>query len=249
MEIQDELAKVEFRNREYLAKHISYDREMAFYQSIKNGDMDEMHRLFEPLNVEGMGKLSNNPLRNLKYHLIITIAMITRYIIEAGLEMESAYNISDIYIRKVDECNNEEGIHRIHKEVCEAYVKRMQTQKRQRLYSKPVSLCIDYIYDHLHEKISLEDLAGAAGVSTSYISKLFHNEVNVTIAQYIQQKRIDAAKNMLTFTDYTISDIANYLQFSTESYFISVFGKFCGLTPKKYRELNFRSKLPQSNAD
>ena len=86
-------------------------------------------------------------------------------------------------------------------------------------------------------------------VRTAYISKLFHNEVNVTIAQYIQQKRIDAAKNMLTFTDYTISDIANYLQFSTESYFISVFGKFCGLTPKKYRELNFRSKFPQSNAD
>ena len=247
MEIQDELAKVEFRNREYLTKHISYDREMAFYQSIKNGDMEEMHRLFKPLDVEGMGKLSNNPLRNLKYHLIITVSMITRYIIEAGLEMESAYNISDIYIRKIDVCNNEEDIHKIHKELCEAYVRRMQAQKKQRLYSKPVSLCIDYIYDHLHEKIALEDLADTAGVSTSYISKLFHNEVSVTIAQYIQQKRIDAAKNMLIFTEYTISDIANYLQFSTESYFISVFGKLCGLTPKKYRELHFRAKLPQTN--
>lgn len=244
MGIQDELAKVEFKNREYLVKHISYDREMAFYQAIKNGDMDEMHRLFKPLDVEGFGRLSSNPLRNLKYHLIITVAMITRYVIEAGLEMESAYNLSDIYIRKIDVCTNEEGVHDIHKELCEAYVKRMQAQKKHRLYSKPVSLCIDYIYDHLHEKIVLEDLADAAGVSSSYISKLFHNEVNVTIAQYIQQKRVDAAKNLLIFTEYSISDIANYLQFSTESYFISVFGKMCGLTPKKFREIHFRSKLP-----
>ena len=247
MGIQDELAKVEFKNREYLVRHISYDREMAFYQAIKNGDMEEMRRLFNPLNVEGMGKLSNNPLRNLKYHLIITVAMITRYVIEAGLEMEAAYNLSDIYIRKIDVCTSEEGVHEIHKELCEAYVKRMQAQKKHRLYSKPVSQCIDYIYDHLHEKILLEDLADVAGVSTSYISKLFHSEVNVTIAQYIQQKRVDAAKNLLIFTEYSISDIANYLQFSTESYFISVFGKFCGLTPKKFRELHFRSKLPHSD--
>ena len=125
----------------------------------------------------------------------------------------------------------------------------MQAQKKHRLYSKPVSQCIDYIYDHLHEQITLEELADTAGVSSSYISKLFHNEVNVTIAQYIQQKRVDAAKNLLIFTDYSISDIANYLQFSTESYFISVFGKLCGLMPKKFRELHFRSKLPQYNEE
>ncbi|MBQ9282221.1 MAG: helix-turn-helix transcriptional regulator [Treponema sp.] len=245
MGIPDELAKIEFKNREYLIKHISYDREMAFYQSIGNGDMEEMKRLFVPFSVEGFGKLSDNPLRNLKYHLIITVAMITRYVIEAGLEMEAAYNLSDIYIRKIDVCGNEDSIREIHEELCEAYVKRMQACKRRRLYSKPVSQCIDYIYDNLHEKISLDDLADVSGVSTSYISKLFHSEVGITIAQYIQKKRVDAAKNLLLFTEYSISDISNYLQFSTESYFISVFRKYCGVTPKKFREVHFRSKLPR----
>ena len=245
MGIPDELAKIEFKNREYLIKHISYDREMAFYQSIGNGDMEEMKRLFVPFSVEGFGKLSDNPLRNIKYHLIITVAMITRYVIEAGLEMEAAYNLSDIYIRKIDVCGNEDSIREIHEELCEAYVKRMQACKRRRLYSKPVSQCIDYIYDNLHEKISLDDLADVSGVSTSYISKLFHSEVGITIAQYIQKKRVDAAKNLLLFTEYSISDISNYLQFSTESYFISVFRKYCGVTPKKFREVHFRSKLPR----
>ena len=247
MEIQNELSKIEFKNREYLIKHISYDREMAFYQSIGNGDMEEMHRLFMPFNVEGFGKLSANPLRNLKYHLIITVAMITRYVIEAGLEMEAAYNLSDIYIQKIDVCQDEESVRKIHKELCEAYVKRMQLSKKRKLYSKPVSKCIDYIYDNLHDKIALEDLAEVACVSSSYISKLFHSEVGTTIAQYIQKKRVEAAKNLLVFSEYSVSDISNYLQFSTESYFISVFRKITGVTPKKYREVHYRSNLPHES--
>lgn len=243
MGIKDELAITEFKNREYLINHISYDREVAFYQSIKNGDMEEMKRLFKPLNVEGFGTLSDNPLRNLKYHLIITVAMITRYVIEAGLEMEAAYNLSDIYIRKIDTCNNEESIHQIHKELCEAYVLRMKAHQKKRLYSKPVTQCIDYIYDNLHEKITLEDLAQVSNLSTSYISKLFHGEVGVTIAQYIQNKRIDVAKNLLIYTDYTTTDIANYLRFSTESYFISIFRKTTGLTPKKFKKMHYRANL------
>ncbi|MBQ8678858.1 MAG: helix-turn-helix domain-containing protein [Treponema sp.] len=245
MEIQKELAKVEFKNREYLVNHISYDREMAFYQAIGSGNMEEMKRLFMPLNVEGFGKLSDNPLRNLKYHLIITVAMITRYVIESGLEMEAAYNLSDIYIQKIDVCNSSEEIRKIHEELCEAYVRRMQDHKQRKLYSKPVSQCIDFIYNNLHEKITLEDLAEASSMSSSYISKIFHAEVGITIAQYVQKKRVEAAKNLLSITDYSVSDISNYLQFSTESYFISVLRKFCGITPKKYREVHYRANLPR----
>ena len=76
--------------------------------------------------------------------------------------------------------------------------------------------------DNLHNKISLDALADVSGLSPSYISKLFHSETGITIAQYIQNKRIDAAKNLLIFTEYTTTDIANYLNFSSESYFINV---------------------------
>ena len=92
-------------------------------------------------------------------------------------------------------------------------------------------------------KISLDALADVSGLSPSYISKLFHSETGITIAQYIQNKRIDAAKNLLIFTEYTTTDIANYLNFSSESYFINVFRRNCGLTPKKFRALHYRSNF------
>jgi len=249
MGIRDELARTEFRNREYLIKHIAYDKEMAFYHAIQNGDMEEMKKLFVPLGSEGYGKLSDNPLRNLKYHLIITVAFITRYVIEGGLEMEAAYNLSDIYIKKIDTCNSEESIRDIHKELVESYVARMHALKTKKLYSKPIAQCIDYIYDNLHNKITLEELADASELSTSYVSKLFHREVGITIAQYIQNKKIDAAKNLLAFTEYSTIEIANYLRFSSESYFINVFRKNCGLTPKKFRAMSYRMNFTKQNGN
>lgn len=245
MGIKDELAKTEFYNREYSLNHIPYDKEMAFYQSIRNGDMEEMHRLFTPLCVEGFGKLSENPLRNLKYHLIITVAFITRYCIEGGLEMEAAYNLSDIYIRKIDTCNSEEELHSAHKELCEAYVRRMQKSKPVMRYSRPIQLSIDYIYDNLHNKILLSDMADYAGISESYLSKLFLKETGQNVSAYIINKRIDAAKNLLVYTEYSTSDISNFLNFSSESHFIATFRKLTGITPKKFRLYNFRQRVTE----
>ena len=90
MDIEKKLSHAEFLNREYSVSHLSYEREMAFFQSIKNGDIAEARRLFQPLSSEKLGKLSDDSLRNLKYHLIITVAFITRYCIEGGMECNRA---------------------------------------------------------------------------------------------------------------------------------------------------------------
>ena len=237
-----ELTNTEFNNRENNVSHLPYDREMAFYKAIKNGDMGTTMALFTPLCTQGFGKLSDNKLRNLKYHLIITVAFITRYCIEGGLEMETAYNLSDIYILKIDRSDTEEEVREIHKELVQAYVKRMQALKHRKLYSKPVTACIDYIYDNLHSKINLEDLADVSGLSEAYLSKLFHKEVGKTTSQYITEKKIESAKNILAFTDNSSADISNYLCFSSESHFISVFKKITGVTPKEYKKQHFREK-------
>lgn len=246
MDIQKKLSHVEFINREYNVSHLSYEREMAFFESIKNGDSAEAKRLFKPFNCEEMGKLSEDSLRNLKYHLIITIAFITRYCIEGGMEMETAYNLSDIYIRSIDKCRTEDEINLLHRELVDDYTQRMQIIRRQNRYPKTVTMCLDYIYDNLHTKITLEKLAEITALSSTYLSKLFHKEVGMTISGYITAKRIEAASNMLKFSDYSCLEISDYLCFSSESHFIQVFRKHTGYTPKCYREQFFRTRRPNA---
>ena len=244
MDIQKKLSHIEFLNREYNVSHLSYEREMAFFQSIKDGNPEEAKRLFKPFNSEDMGKLSEDSLRNLKYHLTITVAFITRYCIEGGMEMEAAYNLSDIYIRSIDKCRSEEEINLLHREVVDDYSQRMQLIRKQNRYPRAITVCLDYIYDNLHTKITLEKLAEITSLSSAYLSKLFHKEVGLTVSAYITKKRIEAAENMLKFSEYSCLEISDYLCFSSESHFIQVFRKHTGYTPKTYREQFFRTRKP-----
>ena len=57
----------------------------------------------------------------------------------------------------------------------------------------------------------------------------------MTISQYILEKKLDEAKRLLESTSLSVSAGANTLAFSSESHFISVFRRQCGLTPKEYR--------------
>ena len=242
MNVDKALSHLEFLNREYRTFHLPYDREMLFFQSVKQGNAAEAYRLFKPFDSGEMGNLSADSLRNLKYHLIITIAMLTRYCIEGGMQMEVDYTLSDIYIRNTDECQTEKEIHHLHREVVDDFIGRMQfLHKQQQPYSKPITACLDYIYDNLHNRSTLDDLAAVAELSPSYFSRLFHKEVGTTVSRYITCKRMDAAENMLKFSEYSFVDIANYLCFSSESHFIQTFKKHTGYTPKVYRDLFFRT--------
>jgi AraC-like DNA-binding protein len=242
LNINKALARAAFRNREEMKYHLPYEREMEFYQSVKMGNAEEVNRLFKPFNSEGLGKLSDDPVRNLKYHLIITIAFITRYCIEGGMEPETAYNLSDVYIQRIDKYNTEDEINRIHRELVDDYVHRMKVIHKNGLYTKPILVCLDYIYDNLHNKITLDELAEKAGLSPTYLSAQFHSEVGVTIKQYIIGQRIEAAENLLKYSDYTCLEISNYLCFCSESHFIHVFKKYTKITPKEYREKFFRTR-------
>lgn len=242
MDIQKKLSHVEFLNREYKVSHLSYEREMAFFQSVRSGDTEQARQLFKPLDSDQMGQLSDDSLRNLKYHLIITVALLTRYCIEGGMEMEAAYNLSDIYIRSIDKCRKEEQIHQLHRELVEDYAQRMHLLHKKTLYPKPVMVCMDYIYENLHTKITLPTLAKTAGLSPSYLSRLFRRETGLTVSEYIIRKRVEAAENMLKYSEYSCIEISSYLCFSSESHFIQVFRRYTGYTPKQYRQKFFRRK-------
>ena len=110
MDIEQKLTHQAFLNREQSITHLAYERENAFFSCIQNGDLAGVQQLYEPLGTSEMGRLSESPLRNLQYHLIITVALITRSCIEGGMEMEEAYNLSDIYIRSIDRCSAEAEI-------------------------------------------------------------------------------------------------------------------------------------------
>ncbi len=234
--IRESLSKHLFFNRENGLYHAPLEREVSFYEAVCSGNTERVNELYTPLGGEGFGRLSENPLQNLKYHLVVTIAMITRFCISEGMLPDEGYNLSDIYIQKGDVCRSREEISRLHYDLVMDYTNRMKKLKNSQSYSHKVIKALDYISEHLHERIYLSQLAETLSCSEPYLSQLFHNETGISLSAFITRKKVEAAAEMLTFSDMTAAEISEYFGFSSQSYFIKQFRKHFDMTPKEYRK-------------
>ena len=217
--------------------HAPYMPEMDFYAAIRSGDVKKVRELCrEPFHEKkGFGVLSGDDLRNLKYHFAISAAQIARQCIEGGLQMSEAYSMSDYYIRTADRLSDRKKISDLHDEMCLSYVSRMRSLSREKMYSRPVTECIDYILEHLDRRIKMEDLCSHAGLSGAYLSRLFRKETGMTVSGFILSKKLETAKNMLDYSSHPITWIAETLAFPSQSYFCRVFRHYVGMSPGQYR--------------
>ena len=222
--------------------HREPGEEFLFYRSVAAGMIDAVQEncsrgAFE--NMEGAGRLSDNPVTNLKYHFVVTAAMLTRFCMEGGMAMEEAFGLSDEYIRRMDCCNNMAEIVYVHDQMALDFVCRMRTLKKNAASSKQVADAIDYIYVHLMDRITINDLAAAICVSPAHLSRIFKQETGISVSEYIRQRKIDMAKNLLRFSTYDFAGIAAMLSYSSQSHFIQHFRSQVGMTPKTYRDKNY----------
>lgn len=98
-----------------------------------------------------------------------------------------------------------------------------------------IALCCQYVREHLHEKIYLQDIADTYGVSPNYLSHYFKKNKGIGISEYINVQKIEEAKRLLRETNLKIYEISDQLGFENSFYFSKVFKKIAGLAPKDFR--------------
>lgn len=101
---------------------------------------------------------------------------------------------------------------------------------------------IDYICQHFAGNVSVESLAGACNISVSALERRFRKHLNKTPHQYINEVRLDNARQMLLETDQAIGTIAVETGFADHSHFTRAFTRKFGVTPSKARRAR---KKPQ----
>ncbi|MGG0655922.1 bifunctional transcriptional activator/DNA repair enzyme AdaA [Rummeliibacillus pycnus] len=96
----------------------------------------------------------------------------------------------------------------------------------------------DYIEQHFHEHITLDILADACHGSPYHLQRIYKKVTGNTPLDYIQHQRMEKAKLLLKTTDQKVEQIGRVVGFSNTPYFITLFKKFTGSTPRKYRYIN-----------
>ena len=94
---------------------------------------------------------------------------------------------------------------------------------------------IDYVHTHLHEDLSLVQIAKVINISPTYFASLFKCTMGISPHQYVIKQRVYGAKLLLLTTDLPIADIAFQVGFSSQSHLNQQFKRFTGMTPKQVR--------------
>lgn len=230
-----ELVYLAYVQRENQFVHHTYDDEHRIYELIRQGDSAAIALGYEKFTGTHNGTLSQDPLRNIKYHFVVEATQTTRACIQGGMPYQTAYSLSDLYVQKADLCRSIPELNELYLEMLSDHIQRIQRIKTDTVCSKPIRQCLDYIYYHLHEKITVPVLAEHVGLNPSYLSVLFKKTMHCSISDYIREKKLETAKNMLRYSDFTISEICQLLSLGTQSHFSELLKADCGLTPGQYR--------------
>jgi len=107
------------------------------------------------------------------------------------------------------------------------------------LYASNTVQVREVIELHLYSNLKLDELAKLCNLSLSSFKREFSKEFNDSPTNYINNRRIEKAKELLTITDWHISEIAYETGFQDSLYFTRVFKNKTGVPPTVYRKTNF----------
>jgi AraC family transcriptional regulator len=95
---------------------------------------------------------------------------------------------------------------------------------------------IAYIHDHLTEDLTISAIANELGMSQYYFSRLFRQSLGIPPYQYVMEKRIERAQDLLKMTSLSVAQIAKQVGFSSQNQLTVQFRQFTGTTPSNYRK-------------
>lgn len=118
----------------------------------------------------------------------------------------------------------------------------VQAQEESKRADAAIGKVKKYISEHLGEELSLVRLSEIVHFNPSYLSRLFKQVTGENLLVYINNRRVNKAKELLEDNKHKINEIAEMLGFSTAPYFTRFFKKYLDMSPQKYRELHMTSK-------
>ena len=235
---QYQLQEFKLLNAENQNIHNSYQDEMAFMDDIQNGRVEKVTELITEgslIKLNQVGLFSKSSKKQAEYLACSVFTKSCIAAIRGGVPSGTAYALSDLAKQRLELCNNQTDILRLMTKMIQEFVQLVADYQDSKTELYYIEKCKMYITSHLNVDFCLTDIARHIGLSKSYLSRHFSTQCGMTITQYTNNERLNAASNMLKYSDIPIQEISNYLRFPSQSYFTKLFrGKF-GITPRVYR--------------
>ena len=234
-EVEKEDTVLEIRKLDDDMYHHTYQEERYVMESVREGHPGEARRRSEVL-FENAGILSGKTKNNYKNLAVTSVTVCTREAIAGGVSPARAYRLSDIFINRIDRCADTERLQEYSRKAIYEFAILVAEVKSEKASSSYTEQCKDYIYKNYNHKIYLEEIAEAIGISPGHLSRVFRQDMDMTIQEYIQKFRVERAANLLKYSEASLTEISDYVCFHSQSHFGNAFKRYMRMTPKQYRD-------------
>lgn len=199
---------------------------------IKKGDMvhalDNFHALLQIL------RDNNGTIHDIQDVGIRIKTFAEKYLLEYDVTLYDITDYEEDISRLIFECKQI----REYSEMMETIIKATSKYADSAL-SRKNTLIFEvekYIDENFEKNVTVSEIARNVGVSLSYLSRAYKEQTGMTLIQFINEKKLEKAKQYLRETDYKIYEIADLLGFENTTYFSSFFKKNTGVSPKEYSD-------------
>jgi two-component system, response regulator YesN len=227
--------KITQRAEEAKINPILMDMERMLLASLRRGDNIHANQILNELLDIQYKELNGNfnifRLKALEWAVLLSRTTINSNNINDDTLLET----NNCYLKKIEESANFQEIKDILFSFTEQMAERIFSFHGVRHFSA-IKKAERYIWENYTKKIGLKEIADAAGLSASYFSSIFKDEMGENLSNYLNRLRVEKAAAMLTSTNIPISKIAEACGFEDQSWFSKIFKNNTGYTPGKYRE-------------
>ncbi len=194
-----------YADRESMFKHSSYALEVKLSAAVTKGDEAAALAALREISTQGeKAMLAKEPLRSAKNSMIGTIAFLARAAIQAGVDSNSAFALSDALTQRVEELGTRGAVLAFEESILLQFID-MVRKRLEGSYSPAVAKAIHYIENHMDEKLSLAATAVYAGVHPAYLSSRFKYETGQPFTAYVMARKVQESVYFIRHTGYSIS--------------------------------------------
>ncbi|MDD3402256.1 MAG: response regulator [Hespellia sp.] len=128
-------------------------------------------------------------------------------------------------------------------QACQQYLAHIFAEEMQNAIHPSVQQAIQYIKQNYTSDLSLGEIAETAALNESYFSGIFKRDIGKSIPEYLNEIRIEKAKELIVTTGLKNYEIAERVGFGNGSYFSTIFKKQTGVTIQEYRQRTAKKTL------
>jgi AraC-like DNA-binding protein/ligand-binding sensor protein len=240
---QQSLLNEEIQNRKALEKKLhaqntvlqySLEKERELVSKVKLDDHDGALKAFQEMLADiFIVEAANIPA--VKARVLELLVVVSRAAVDAGAEFGQILEINTYFLRDISSMNSIGEIDLGAIQTLEKYMKAVQRNDKVKNH-QIINKIKEFIRCNYHRGLTLEEIAESVYLSPYYISRIFKEEQNITVMDYLTKVRLEEAKKLLRNPRYNIDEISDKLGYSDPSYFSKVFRRYEGVSPSQFRQ-------------